>query len=156
LKLELDAQQREQLMAGYLELKPWPDVPPVLSVLKQSGIRMALLSNFTPAMLRAAAQSSRLESLFEHQLSTDTVQTFKPDPRAYQLAVDAFKLPREQIAFAAFGGWDAAGARIFGYPTFWSNRQNLPAEELGVNPDASSATLDGLLEFVGVNRGTSR
>ena len=24
-----------------------------------------------------------------------------------------------EIAFAAFAGWDAAGAKAFGYPTFW-------------------------------------
>jgi len=34
----------------------------------------------------------------------------KPDARAYQMAETAFKLPRERILFAAFGGWDAAGA----------------------------------------------
>ena len=30
-------------------------------------------------------------------------------------------LRRDEIAFAAFGGWDAAGAKSFGYPTFWGN-----------------------------------
>jgi 2-haloacid dehalogenase len=83
-------------------------------------------------------------------LSTDAVQTYKPDSRAYQRAVDAFRLERDQIAFVAFGGWDAAGARTFGFPTFWTNRQKLPAEELGVTPDGSDMTLDGLPKFVGI------
>jgi hypothetical protein len=29
--------------------------------------------------------------------------------------VDRLKLPKEEIVFAAFGGWDAAGAKSFGY-----------------------------------------
>jgi 2-haloacid dehalogenase len=45
------------------------------------------------------------------------------------MAVDAFGLPREEIFFVAFAGWDVAGARWFGYPTFWVNRLDLPAEE---------------------------
>jgi hypothetical protein len=41
---------------------------------------------------------------------TDEAKTYKPDPLAYQLATDAWRLKREEIAFAALAGWDAAGA----------------------------------------------
>jgi 2-haloacid dehalogenase len=41
-------------MQTYLELKPWPDAPAVLKGLKASGLRIALLSNFTAAMLDQA------------------------------------------------------------------------------------------------------
>ena len=81
-------------------------------------------------------------------ISTDTVQTYKPDPHAYQLGIDAFKLQRNQIAFAAFGGWDAAGAKWFGYPTFWVNRLSLPVEELDARPDAIVATTGELLALI--------
>ena len=40
-------------------------------------------------------------------------------------------LKKNDVAFAAFGGWDAYGAKSFGYPTYWVNRFNLPAEKLG-------------------------
>src|SRR5262249_34321249 len=90
-----------------------------------------------------------LADLFEAPLSTDRVGAYKPDPRAYRMALDAFGLPREAICFAAFGGWDAAGARRFGYPTFWNNRLGLPTERLGVTPDAVAPDLGGLLRFLG-------
>jgi 2-haloacid dehalogenase len=32
------------------------------------------------------------------------------DPRAHPMAIDALKLPREQILLVPFAGWDAAGA----------------------------------------------
>jgi 2-haloacid dehalogenase len=57
---------------------------------------------------------------------------------------------REEIVFAAFAGWDAAGATAFGYRTFWVNRQNQPAEELGVTPEATGRTLDDLVRYVGL------
>jgi len=93
-------------------------------------------------------RNSGLEGLLEPHLSTDRVQAYKPDPRAYQMGIDAFGLSREEIAFAASASWDAAGARIFGYPSFWLNRSNLPTEELGVVPDAIGAGMADLVKFV--------
>ena len=146
--IELSPENRAQLMQSYLELKPWPDVPSVLKRLRESGIRLAFLSNFTPRMLESNIRSSGLEGMFEQVLSTDRASTYKPDPKAYQLAVDTLKLKREEIAFAAFAGWDAAGAKSFGYPTFWNNRLRQPLEELGVKPDAIGETLADLVSFV--------
>jgi len=148
LKIDLSADQRDQLMQTYLQLKAWPDVLPALKQLRDAGIRMAFLSNLTDAMLDAVVKNSGLEGLLEDHLSTDKVRAFKPDPRAYQIGVDAFRLNKEEIAFAAFAGWDAAGARWFGYPTFWVNRLNAPVEELGVVPDGIGSDLGDLVKFV--------
>jgi 2-haloacid dehalogenase len=152
LALELTPDKRAKLMDAYLGLKTWPDVPQALRSLKEAGVRLAFLSNATPKILDSGIRGSGLEGLFEHVLSTDTIRTFKPDPRAYQMAIDAFGLKREEILFAAFAGWDAAGAKSFGYPTFWVNRQGLPAERLGVAPDATGRSLVDLLEFVKASR----
>jgi 2-haloacid dehalogenase len=148
LDVQLTAAQHERLMNAYLTLQPWPDAPAALRTLREAGVRLGFLSNFTPAMLQASLQHSGLADMFEHVLSTDRAHTFKPDPRAYQLGVDVLRLPREQIVFAAFAGWDAAGARRFGYPTFWVNRVQAPVEKLGVRPDASGRSLAELVAFV--------
>ena len=148
LRLELSEEKRARLMQAYLELKPWPDALAALKSMKDAGLRLAFLSNFTPRMLQAAVAGAGIDGLFEALLSTDAIRTYKPDPRAYQLAIDALKLRREEILFVAFGGWDAAGAKSFGYPTFWVNRQNLPVEELDAPPDAIGTTLGDLVSFL--------
>ncbi len=148
LSLELTPDKRDKLMNAYLELKAWPDVPAGLSSLKQSGLRLAFLSNFTPAMLDANIKSADLSGLFEQVVSTDAAKTYKPDPRAYQLGLDALKLRREEVLFVAFAGWDAAGAKLFGYPTFWLNRQKLPAEKLDATPDGAGESFGQLLQFL--------
>jgi 2-haloacid dehalogenase len=148
LKLDLTGDKRDQLMQAFLDIKAWPDALPALKSLRDAGFRLALLSNFTAAMLDAAVRNSGLDGIFEPHLTTDIVSAYKPDPRAYQMGIDAFGLAREKIAFAAFGGWDAAGAKSFGYPTFWVNRANVPVEELGVAPDATGANLSDLANFV--------
>jgi 2-haloacid dehalogenase len=148
LGIDLSAGQRDRLMQTWLGLKAWPDVAPALKQFKAAGIRMAFLSNLTDAMMDAVVKTSELEGFFEPHLSTDKVKAFKPDPRAYQMGLDAFNLKKEEIVFAAFAGWDAAGAKWFGYPTFWVNRLNTPVEELGVMPDGIGSGLGDLVKFV--------
>lgn len=148
LKLDLTRDKREQLMHAYLELKAWPDAAPALQSLKDAGIRLAFLSNATPKILNAGIRNSGLGDVFEHVLSTDGIKTYKPDPRAYRMATDAFRLQREEILFVPFAGWDAAGAKSFGYTTFWVNRLNIPTEKLGVVPDAVGQNLTDLVTFM--------
>jgi 2-haloacid dehalogenase len=148
LQLELTPEKRVQLMQAYLGFKAWPDVPSALNTLKEAGIRLAFLSNMTAKMLEAGITHAGLEGIFEHVLSTDQIRTYKPDPRAYQMATDALKLAREDMLFGAFASWDVAGAKWFGYPTFWVNRLHLPAEELGVTPDAMGRDLMDVVNFV--------
>ena len=102
----------------------------------------------TGSVLADGLKNARLESLFEAILSTEQIRTFKPDPRTYQLANDRLQLRRNEILFVPFAGWDVAGAKWFGYPTFWVNRFNAPAEELGVDADAAGNDLTSLLKFV--------
>ncbi len=148
LKLDLTSDKRKQLMDAYLDLKAWPDALPVLQSLKNDGIRLAFLSNATSKILDAGIKNSGLDGVFEHVLSTDKIKAYKPDPRTYQMAIDAFNLKREEILFVPFAGWDAAGAKSFGYTTFWVNRLNLPVEKLGVVPDAIGQNLTDLVAFV--------
>jgi 2-haloacid dehalogenase len=150
LKLELRGERRDQFLRAFLELRAWPDAAPALRKLRSSGFRLAFLSNFTPAMLDGSINASGLADVFEHVISTDRVRTYKPAPRAYQLGVSAFGLPKEQILFVAFAGWDAAGAKTFGYPTYWVNRLASPPEELGATSDGEGSTLNELLTFVGL------
>jgi 2-haloacid dehalogenase len=148
MKLELTPETRKTLLNAYLTLEPWPDVVDALRKLKASGVRIITIANFSPRMLKANAEHAGITHLFDELLSTETNRTFKPDPRAYALGMERLKLKKEEILFAAFGGWDAYGAKSFGYTTYWVNRFNLPMEELGIKPDATSANMAGLLKFI--------
>ena len=148
MTLELTPERKQRLLNAYLRLAPWPDAADTLQRLREHGVRVIALANFSPNMLQANAEHAGLAGLFDALVSTDTNRTYKPDPRAYQLGTDRLQLARPDILFAAFAGWDAAGAKAFGYPTVWVNRFNQPAEELGIQPDHILPDLTGLLEFV--------
>ena len=148
MKLELPLEKRKTLLNAYLKLKPWPDAIDALRKLKASGVRIITIANFSSKMLKANAENAGITDLFDELLSTEVNGTYKPDPRAYALGMERLKLKKEEIVFAAFGGWDAYGAKSFGCTTYWVNRFNLPVEELGIKADGTSNDLEGLLEFI--------
>jgi len=98
-------------------------------------------------MIDAVLGHAGLRELFDDQISTDAARSYKPDPRAYALVETRFGLPRQQIAFAAFGSWDAAGGAWFGFPTFWVNRLSVAAEALTA-PAASGPDLTALAAWL--------
>jgi 2-haloacid dehalogenase len=140
----------EDLVSTYSHLNVWPDVKPALERLRSAGVRLALLSNLGASMLRANMHLAGVEQYFEPPLSTDQVRQFKPAPAAYQMAIDAFGLRKEQIGFAAATGWDALGATWFGYQTVWINRLDLPREHLDASPALISSNMEGVLALAGV------
>jgi 2-haloacid dehalogenase len=147
-KLSISAADRGLLVDAYSQLEPWPDTRSTLTAFRAKGLRLAPLANYAPSMLGPLLDNANLGAFFEARISTDAARTYKPDPRAYALGVSTFGIPREQIAFAAFGGWDAAGAKWFGYPTFWVNRLGVTPEELAPPPDGTGPTLAELAAFV--------
>lgn len=149
-----DPARQQQLMAVWSDLKPWPDAVAALQAMRGSGLRLAFLSNMTEPMLAGGLRNAGLGDAFEAVISTHRIATYKPDPRAYQLGVDVLGLPREQILFVAFAGWDMAGAKWFGYPVFWMNRGNARAEQLSAEPDGMGVDMAALARFLeGANRG---
>lgn len=153
LGLPFTDEKRAAFREVFLHLKAWPDVPNVLRTLKEEGVRLAFLSNMTPAMLHAGIANSGLDGVFDFVLSTDDVKTYKPDPRAYQMAVETFGMPKEHIAFAAFAGWDAAGANWFGFPTVWINRLNFPTDVLDAENVVTGRDLSTLTRFIAARAG---
>lgn len=145
--LEISPAEKQSLLNAWMALKIWPDVPKALDLMQTHGIKMAFLSNMTEDMLRRNARNSGVEPLFDY-FSTDRVQAFKPDPKAYQMSVELLGLPKQNIAFCAFAGWDAAGADWFGYPTIWINRLGQNEEFLSAKKLMQSNSLDKLTDFV--------
>jgi 2-haloacid dehalogenase len=148
LEIDLSTSARDRLMHGFFAMRAWPDVPQALRELRRAGKQLVLLSNATVPILEAALENSALQGALDQIISTDRIRTFKPDPRAYQLGLDLLGVAKHELLFVAFAGWDLAGAKWFGYPTFWNNRQGAAAEVLGVKADGAGATLSDLARFV--------
>jgi 2-haloacid dehalogenase len=148
LRLDLPAEVRAALLGVYLALDAWPDAHVALRSLKESGPRLVLLSNMTPRMLNGGIDHAGLRGLFDLVLSTHEVMSFKPARRAYVLAPTELGLPSDAILFVASAGWDVAGAKWYGYPTYWVNRSAAPEEALDAAPDGVGRDLSDLVAFI--------
>lgn len=146
--LELSAKTRRDLIGVFFELPAWPDAAHRLEQLRKAGIRLAFLSNLSEPMLTSNMRRNDLTELMEPPLSTDQVKAFKPAQRAYAMGPTYFRLPKREIGFVAFGGWDALGAKWFGYRTAWINRLGLALETLDPNPDTVATDLSAAVRLV--------
>jgi len=144
-----DAALRERLMAAYLALDVFPEVPDMLAALRRAGIKTAILSNGTPGMLSAAVSNAGIGDLLDAVLSVEEVGVFKTHPSVYQLAVDRLGVPAAEIAFESSNGWDAFAASAFGMRVVWCNRYDQRPERLPGAPDRVIKTLAELPALVG-------
>ena len=138
------------LMDAYLRLDAYPEVSGVLQSLKAAGLKTAILSNGSPAMLAAALESSGLTALIDHTLSVEAVGIYKPDPRVYRLAAEKLGIAAERISFQSSNPWDTVGAKLFGFSVAWINRFGLARERLPAGPDAELASLEELPGLLGL------
>jgi 2-haloalkanoic acid dehalogenase, type II len=126
---------RQRLLDLYYNLACFPEVPEVLRQLRKAGFKTAILSNGTPAMLKAACRSSEILDLFDHVVSVEEVGIYKPDPRVYSLVASRFSLAPNEIAFHSSNGWDIHGGKRAGFFAIWVNRSGQPLERLPHPPD---------------------
>jgi 2-haloacid dehalogenase len=144
-----DPALRERLMALYLRLDAYPDAGDALARLAGAGMKLAILSNGTPAMLAAACAHSGLAGVLDAVLSVESVGIFKPHPSVYRLPVEHFGVAPERLCFVSSNGWDAHAAKANGYRVVWCNRFGQAPERIPEAPDAEIATLAALPEMVG-------
>lgn len=137
-----------RLMGLYMKLDTFPEVPNALRRLKASGMKTAILSNGSPAMLQAAVESAGLVDLLDAVLSVEDVGVYKPHPGVYQLAVDRLGVSSSEISFQSSNAWDAYAASAFGMRVIWCNRYGQMRERLPGAPDREVRSLAELPALV--------
>lgn len=147
LKLERPG-LRERLMDLYLRLRAYPEVSQMLRRLKADGMKLAILSNGSPAMLTAVVRNSGLDDIFDAVLSVEEVGVFKPHPSVYGLAAARLQLAPADICFLSSNGWDAFSAKAFGFRVLWCNRFAQAAERIPATPDGMMSDLSALPDLV--------
>ena len=104
------------------KLMPHADVIPGLTLLKNSGFRLATLSNSPLQTSLAQLAFAKIDQYFEAILSVDAVKKYKPSPEPYIYAAETLKVSVGEIMMVAAHGWDIAGAAHVGMQTAFINR----------------------------------
>ena len=125
---------RERLLALYWELQAYPEVPAMLTALKEAGFNTAILSNGSPGMLEGCVQSAGVGAVLDDLLSVESVGVFKPHSSVYDLVGKRFDCASSEVLFVSSNGWDAAAASGYGFETVWVNRAGEPMDRLPWTP----------------------
>ena len=126
-----------------------PAAVPVLTALKERGLKTGLLSNtHWPRALheRWLAEAGLLE-LLDVRLYTSDMGHMKPHPEAFRALLAAVGVEGERAVFVGDRlRDDVSGAQGVGMRTV--HMTGRPVEDWDVVPDAELVTLDGLVELV--------
>jgi 2-haloacid dehalogenase len=140
----VDRALRARLLEAYMTLDAFADARTALADLKARGAQLAILSNGSPRMLRAAVDGAKIGALFDAVLSVDAVSLYKPRPEVYALVTGGFGLEPNAVAFVSSNRWDVMGAASFGFRPVWVNRGKAPAEYPEHTPAHEIGNLGGL------------
>jgi len=136
-----------ELLEAYRNLDAFPDARAALSALKGRGVRSAILSNGTPAMLETAVGHAGLSADLDAILSVDAIGRYKPGPEVYALVTGHFRRTPAEVVFVSSNRWDVMGAATFGFRAVWVNRAGLPDEYPEAAPERVVADLHSLIEM---------
>ena len=140
---------RETLLALYWELPAYPEVPAMLSALKDKGFQTAILSNGSPDMLEGAVDFAGVGPWLDAVLSVEDVGVFKPARAVYDMVGARFGTAPEQVLFVSSNGWDASAAAAYGFTTVWVNRAGEPMDRLPGTPATVLNDLTTIPELAG-------
>ena len=132
---------RDRLLSLYGELSAFDEVPGVLSNLKASGHKLAVLSNASPSMLETATKAAGIYHYFDALLSVDVLKCYKPTPSVYKLVTEHFDCNPNDVTFFSSNNWDISGAGAFGFTTVWINRSGVAWDKLPGYPDKMASSI---------------
>ncbi|MEV7548598.1 haloacid dehalogenase type II [Amycolatopsis sp. NPDC089917] len=117
--LDREAAQSDTLAAAGRRMPPWPDTVEGLNKLAEHYPLIGLSNASRTTLLRMNAYAG----LRWHQaLSAEEVQSYKPDPAVYGLAVELTKTKPERLLMVAAHAWDLRGAQSVGLRTAYVAR----------------------------------
>tara|TARA_B100000686_G_scaffold262509_1_gene275889 strand:+ start:201 stop:869 length:669 start_codon:yes stop_codon:yes gene_type:complete len=139
---------RNELLNLYKELSPYPEVKECLESLKNKKIKIAILSNGTPDLLRGLVESNNIQNYFDDIMSIESVGVYKPDSRVYEMPIKKYDCEPKNICFMSSNTWDVSGGGVFGYNSIWVNRSNKVFDKLSYKPKFVINNLNELLTII--------
>jgi putative hydrolase of the HAD superfamily len=154
LELDMDVTEAVLQEAAVRHLDAWtphithdPDAVPVLTALRERGLRIGLLSNthWPRSFHERFLERDGLAGLIDARVYTSELDWVKPHPAAFRAALDAIEVadPTRAVFVGDRPLDDIRGARQAGMRAVWRPNPNVPA-----SPAEPDGMIDGLPELV--------
>ena len=138
------AEAADHVLSGFSDLNVHPDVPEGVRLLREHGLRLVTLSNGSVDVANRLLAKAGIRGEFEHLLSVEDADAWKPAPAAYAHAARVCAVPIGQMLLVAVHPWDIHGAHQAGMRTGWITRQPAPYPGYFSAPDLQASDLSAL------------
>lgn len=152
--IPLRAADIENVKSGMERLPPFPEVKKALRRLRETGFRLAVLTNSSRANLEEQLRHSGLAEYFEQAISVDTVRRFKPARDTYRAAAYLLGVDVHNVLMVAAHPWDLLGATRAGCRTALLTRPGKALFPDAPMPDYVAGNLQELAERLVSNSGS--
>ena len=144
----IDKSMKNELLNLYKVLSVFEEVPGVLNSLKVRKIKLSILSNGTPKLLKELVESNNLKNIFDDVFSIEEVGIYKPSSKVYDLPIKKYNIQKDEVAFLSANTWDVSGGGNYGYNSIWVNRNKNIFDNLDYKPSNEINNLKQLLDLV--------
>ncbi|MGI3168450.1 haloacid dehalogenase type II [Pseudooceanicola sp. C21-150M6] len=139
---EIPVPAEEALLAAYLTLAAFDEVPQALTDIGTTGVSTAAFSNGDPADLDHLLHANGLAGSLGQVISVAPVKTFKPDPRVYAHFLAQSGTTADRTWLVSGNPFDILGAARSGWRTIWVQRDaNRPFDDWGAAPTITVSCL---------------
>ncbi len=145
---KIDHTMKNELLDLYKVLSTFKEVPETLRKLKKKKIKLAILSNGTPALLGELVKSNNLDDLFDDIFSIEEVGVFKPDSKVYDIPIKKYNIKKKEIVFLSANTWDVSGGGNYGFQSIWVNRNDSIFDNLDYKPNNQIKNLSEMLTII--------
>jgi len=144
LDIRFSTEEKNNLLNVYKTLPAFPDSIPTLKSLQQSNNILVAFSNGTPSTLKTLLSNAELFNYLEKIVSVDTLQTYKPNPKVYELLASQTGNELSDCWVVSSNPFDVIGAKSAGLLAAWVNRNNTIFDPWEYQPDI---IVNNLVEF---------
>lgn len=143
---QMSEEQVRDVVAGFAELDPHPDVEPALRRAAQAGVAVVTLTNGSQHNTAALLRRAGVDQYVGQVLSVEQVRRYKPAPQVYLHAARSCDQPPGRVALVAAHSWDTHGAAHAGLLTGWVSRLERQYPATFTPPDVTGSDLPTVVE----------
>ena len=133
------------VLEGFSALTVHADVPAGVRALSDAGLRLVTLTNGATEVADRLLRAAGVRDRFEHLMSVEGTDRWKPAPNPYAYAADRCQVPASQMLMVAVHPWDVDGAARAGLRTAWIDRSGKGAyPSYFTAPDLTATGIDRL------------
>ena len=145
--LPVDPQDGRRLADAWGAFRPYGDVKPVLTTLKERQ-RLAIISNVDNDLIRQSVAGMGVD--FDAIFTAEDCRAYKPSRVPFERALHGMGVPPQDVLHVAFGHkYDHGTASAMGFMTAWINRRGLVLPPDARKFDLELPDLAGLSGLVG-------